>query len=48
MKLGPGLTFSWKRAVGITKAKRATSKSTGIPVSRNGRRKNVGRWMGMK
>lgn len=48
MKLGPGFAFSWKRAVGITKAKRAISKSTGIPVSRNGRRNNVGLWMGMK
>ena len=22
MKLGPGLSFSWKRALGVTKAKR--------------------------
>jgi hypothetical protein len=48
MKLGPGLTFSWKRALGVTKAKRAISKSTGIPLSGNGRRNKVGRWMGMK
>ena len=25
MKLGPGLSFSWKRALGVTKAKRRVS-----------------------
>ena len=29
MKLGPGLSFSWKRALGVTKAKRRVSKKTG-------------------
>jgi hypothetical protein len=48
MKLGPGLTFSWKRALGITKAKRSIAKTTGIPTSRSGRRAKIGRWMGMK
>jgi hypothetical protein len=48
MKLGPGLTFSWKRALGVTKLKRSISKSTGIPLTRSGRRAKVGRWMGMK
>ena len=48
MKLGPGLTFSWKRALGVTKLKRSISKATGIPTSRSGRRAKVGRWMGMK
>ena len=28
MKLGPGLSFSWKRALGVTKAKRRVSKKT--------------------
>ena len=37
MKLGPGLSFSWKRALGVTKAKRRVSKKTGIPLSRGGR-----------
>jgi len=27
MKLGPGLTFSWKRALGVTKLKRSISNS---------------------
>ena len=34
MKLGPGLSFSWKRALGVTKAKRRVSKKTGIPIKR--------------
>ena len=29
MKLGPGLSFSWKRALGVTQAKRRVSKKTG-------------------
>lgn len=48
MKLGPGLTFSWKRALGITDAKRKISKATGIPLSRSGRRSKLGRFLGMK
>ena len=38
MKLGPGLTFSFKRAIGVTKVKRSISKTTGIPLTRSGRR----------
>jgi hypothetical protein len=48
MKLGPGLTFSWKRAVGITAAKRKISRATGVPLTRSGRRNKLGRWLGMK
>jgi hypothetical protein len=48
MKLGPDLSFSWKRALGVTKAKRRVSKKTGIPLSRGGRRMKLGKWMGMK
>jgi len=48
MKLGPGLSFSWKRALGVTKAKRRVSKKTGIPMSRGGRRMKLGKWLGMK
>jgi len=48
MKLGPGLTFSWKRALGVTKAKRSIAKATGIPTTRSGRQAKLGRWMGMK
>lgn len=44
----PGLSFSWKRALGITKAKRKIAKATGIPTTRSGRRNKVGRWLGIK
>jgi hypothetical protein len=43
MKLGPGLSFSWKRALGITSAKRKIARATGIPTSRSGRRAKFGR-----
>ncbi len=48
MKLGPGLTFSWKRALGVTAAKRKISRATGIPLSRTGRRNKLGKFLGMK
>lgn len=44
----PGLTFSWKRAFGVTKAKRKIAKATGIPTTRSGRRSKVGRLFGIK
>ena len=44
----PGLSFSWKRALGITKAKRKIAKATGIPTTRSGRRAKVGRLFGIK
>jgi hypothetical protein len=48
MKLGPGLSFSWKRAIGVTKAKRSIARATGIPTTRSGRRNKLGRWMGSR
>jgi len=48
MKLGPGLTFSWKRALGVTSAKRKFARATGIPTTRSGRRAKLGRILGMK
>ena len=45
MKLGPGLSFSWKRALGITKTKRKIARLTGIPTTRSGRRNKAGRWL---
>lgn len=38
----PGLSFSWKRALGITSAKQRISRSTGIPLSRQGRERKLG------
>lgn len=43
MKLGPGLIFSWKRAVGVTTVKRKIANAVGIPTTRTGRRAKVGR-----
>ena len=42
----PGLSFSYKRALGITSAKRSFAKATGIPTTRSGRRAKAGRMMG--
>lgn len=43
MKTGiPGLTFSWKRALGITQLKQKISRTTGIPMSKQGLERKVG------
>lgn len=42
----PGLSFSWKRAVGITSAKQKIARATGIPTTRAGRQRKVGRALG--
>lgn len=39
----PGLSFSWKRATGITQAKRKIAKATGIPTTKSGRQRKIGR-----
>lgn len=41
-----GLSFSWKRATGISGAKHKISRKTGIPLTRSGRRRKVGRKAG--
>ena len=38
----PGLSFSWKRALGITQAKREFTKSTGIPTSNSSLERKIG------
>ena len=35
--------FSWKRAVGVTRAKTRISRKTGIPLTKSGRQRKVGR-----
>lgn len=35
--------FSWKRAVGITKVKRKITKVTGIPTTKQGRKRKIER-----
>ena len=38
----PGLSFSWKRAVGISSLKQSISRATGIPTTRQGRQRKIG------
>jgi len=35
--------FSWKRALGITRAKQRISRKTGIPLTKSGRQRKVGK-----
>jgi hypothetical protein len=35
--------FSWKRAIGVTKAKTKISRVTGIPLTKSGRQRKVGK-----
>ena len=44
----PGLSFSWKRAFGITRVKRRIAKLTGIPTTKQGRRAKLGRMLGIR
>lgn len=38
-----GLSFSWKRALGVTKAKQNFARKTGIPTSKAGMQRKVGK-----
>lgn len=38
----PGLTFSWKRAVGITQIRQQVARRTGIPTSKAGVERKIG------
>ena len=37
--------FSWKRATGVTRAKQRISRTTGIPLTKSGRQRKVGKMM---
>jgi len=39
----PGLSFSWKRALGITQAKQKIARETGIPMSKAGAERKIGK-----
>lgn len=39
----PGLSFSWKRALGITQAKQKISRQTGIPTTKSGIERKIGK-----
>lgn len=38
----PGVSFSWKRALGVSKVKRDIAKATGIPTTRSGLERKIG------
>lgn len=38
----PGLSFSWKRALGVTRLKREFTKTTGIPTTKSGIERKIG------
>lgn len=38
----PGLSFSWKRALGISQAKQKIARETGIPTSKAGIERKIG------
>lgn len=38
----PGLSFSWKRAVGITAVKQKIARLTGIPTTKQGVERKIG------
>lgn len=39
----PGLSFSWKRALGITQAKQKKARQTGIPTTKSGIERKIGK-----
>lgn len=43
MRLLPGLSFSWRRAVGLSALKGQLSRRLGVPLTRQGRERKVGR-----
>lgn len=44
----PGVSFSWKRALGVTSAKNKIAKATGIPTTKSGRQRKLGKLLGIK
>jgi hypothetical protein len=43
MRLGPGLSFSWKRAIGLSGMKARISREIGVPLTESGRERKLGR-----
>lgn len=43
MRLLPGLSWSWKRAIGLSAAKGRLSRRIGIPLTASGRQRKIGR-----
>lgn len=45
-RLKYGFSFSWKRASGLSAAKSRLSRQLGVPLTRSGRQRKLGRAMG--
>ena len=41
----PGLSFSWKRALGLTQTKQRIARTTGIPMSKAGLERKIGNFI---
>ena len=41
----PGVSFSWKRALGVTQVKRNIARATGIPTTKAGIERKIGQMM---
>lgn len=44
----PGLSFSWRRALGVSSLKRKLARASGIPTTKSGRQRKLGRILGIK
>lgn len=42
----PGVSFSWKRATGLSQAKAKISRKTGVPLSKQARQRKLGSSLG--
>lgn len=42
----PGLSFSWRRALGVSQTQARLSREIGVPLSRSGRQRKFGRMAG--
>ena len=40
--------FSWRRLLGVTAVKSRISRTIGIPLTRSGRQRKIGRMLGIK
>ena len=40
--------FSWRRLLGVSAAKSRISRTIGIPLTRSGRQRKIGRMLGIK
>ncbi len=43
MRLAPGLSFSFRRAIGISAMKNKISRRIGVPLTRSGQERKLGR-----